>query len=350
MNAAELLGKVSLLIVPASPLNAPGLLTARGWDALRGADSIAVSCAHPAWRAHVREAGIDAVVLNAENAAILIEALEKWFRQATSQRHVNAKEAGTTLVWLADSEHPFLPSPVETVKELETALGRRIDVDFVFASPVAPGSAVVESVRIMHELRSPGGDRWSAEQTHASLSRYLLEETHEVLEELDRGGPDTSALVSEFGDLLFQLVFHARIGTESADPWDLDSVARALNAKMYRRNPHIFSPGRADISVEDAIEQWEEIKAHERSRAPERALDEGIPAALPALQRAFKIAQRAATRGELAEFSAAIAGDPDPLARQIGALVLRAAAEDTDPESSLRGLLARIKAASCPKG
>ncbi len=324
-----------LRIVPVSPLNAPGLMTSRGWDVLRGAASVALSCAHPAWEAHVREAGVECVRLENGNAEELVGSLGEWLGESDAS-------PGEYRAWLCDSEHPFLPSPMDTLRALEETAGARVDADFVFASPVAPGAAVVESVRIMHELRSPGGDPWSAEQTHASLARYLLEETHEVLAELEREQIRTPELVDEFGDLLFQLVFHARIGMEEAEPWTLDSVARSLNEKMYRRNPHVFGPEREDLTVEEITAQWEEIKRREK---PRRALGEGIPLALPALQRAFKIAARAEAAGLSDELEEALknASAPGSDAVQLMSIAIAAAKRDEDPESALRTLLARLE-------
>lgn len=325
-----------LKVVPVSPLNAPGLMTARGWDTLRGAASVALSCAHPAWEAHVREAGIECVRLESASAHELARSIGVWLEDSDGC-------PGGYRAWLCDSEHPHLPSPIETIGALDEASGGPIDADYVFASPVAPGAAVVESVRIMHELRSPGGDPWSAAQTHGSLSRYLLEETHEVLAELEREPIRTSELVDEFGDLLFQLVFHARIGMEEAEPWTLDSVARSLNAKMYRRNPHVFGPEREDLSIEEITARWDRIKSQEK---PRRALAEGIPLALPALQRAFKIAARAQAAGREEELRAVVENSASngSIASRIMAIVLEAAARDEDPESALRALVARVEA------
>lgn len=346
---------LELLIVPVSPLNAPGLMTSRGWDTLRAATAVALSCTHPAWAAHLREAGVEATQVSATSVEKWVDALAAWWRSVAE----NEEEAdgASHVAWLCDSEHPYLPAPPRMLPLVEERIGARIDADFVFASPVAPGSAVVESVRIMHELRSPGGDTWSAQQTHASLARYLLEETHEVLEELDASPVNDRALVAEFGDLLFQLVFHARIGMEAAEPWDLDSVARALNEKMYRRNPHVFSPQRETLSVQSTIEQWHAIKEQEKQanqavqaqqsstagQAPRPCLGEGIPASLPALQRAAKLAQRARDAGLSAQFADAVGHDHDDYARELAELATRHTADDRDPESALRALLARIE-------
>lgn len=330
---------ISLLVLPASPLNAPGLLTARGWDVLRSASAVASSVQHAAWAAHLREAGVESVRLDARGAEVLAQSLIAWVKEASDAGL--ATVGPQPLVWLADAEHPYLPHPSATVRVLEAEFGEGIEVDYVFASPVAPGSAVVESVRIMHELRSPGGDPWSAEQTHASLARYLLEETHEVLEELERPEIDTTELVGEFGDLLFQLVFHARIGTESHEPWDLDSVARALNMKMYRRNPHVFSAEREELSVEAIIARWESIKSKEKTRS---SVFEGIPRELPALQRAFKIASRIEHRGDAERLRRAIEACGDATARELMTTIVAAVDIDHDPESALRRFLLELEA------
>lgn len=343
-----------LLVLPVSPLNAPGLLTAAGWDALRTAGRVVTSCAHPAWQAHLREAGVEAEPLDHSTSDALATSLSAALRAADA--------AGEDLVWLCDAEHPWLPAPLETMAAAEQHAGVRMDVDFVFASPVAPGSAVVESVRIMHELRSAGGDPWSAEQTHQSLARYLVEESYEVLEELDAGHPQRDALVSELGDILFQLVFHARIGMEAAEPWTLDDVARSLNQKMYRRNPHVFAPERSALAVADVVDQWHSIKQTEQRR---KQLGEGIASSLPALQHAFKLVARArdahlldqiqsiaAAMRRSAEVEAASAhsegraADPEALttldALALLDIVICAQERDADPESALRRLNRRL--------
>ncbi|CAM4052179.1 hypothetical protein M3A96_11455 [Helcobacillus massiliensis] len=340
-----------LVMLPVSPLNAAGLLTAAGWDCLRSAGRVAVgSIAADSWEAHLREAGVEAHLLDARSAAALIDGLAGLL---TGEGEADGSATDDPLVLLIDSEHPFLPGPTALLDALEARLGRRLDADVRFASPTAPGSAVVESVRIMHALRSPGGDVWSAEQTHQSLARYLLEETFEVLDELEGPDPDGPTAVEEFGDLLFQLVFHARIGMESASPWTLDDVARSLNRKMYRRNPHVFAPEdeRTEVgTVQDVVDQWQAVKSAEKPRSH---LGEGIPSALPALQAAFKLIQRARTGGELpgilehleqVRIAAESAAPTDPEAAitldalDLLAVVVRAEEHDRDPESALRRL------------
>lgn len=231
--------------------------------------------------------------------------------------------------------------------------------------PVARGSALLRAVEVMEALRAPDGDAWTHQQTHASLARYLLEETHEVLEVIDdpaAHGP--GALADELGDLLFQILFHARVGQEEDPAWDVDDVARAFVAKMERRNPHVFGEDPAQAladpgDVEQIIAQWHAVKAAE-ARAGGRAGSgpgswfERIPAALPALQSAAKVVHRARSAGRLEELLAEAdraAAAPDArewggdLARSLLDLVVAAEARDDDPETALRALLARTRTA-----
>lgn len=231
--------------------------------------------------------------------------------------------------------------------------------------PAARGSALLRAVEVMEALRAPDGDAWTHQQTHASLARYLLEETHEVLEVIDDPAPHgPGALADELGDLLFQILFHARVGEDEDPAWDVDDVARAFVAKMERRNPHVFGEGRAQAladpgDVEQIIAQWHAVKAAE-ARAGGRASSgpgswfERIPAALPALQRAAKVIHRARSAGRLEELlaqadRAAAAPDAEDwggdLARSLLDLVVAAEARDDDPETALRALLARTRTA-----
>ncbi|NPC97923.1 nucleotide pyrophosphohydrolase [Nocardioides sp. zg-DK7169] len=174
---------------------------------------------------------------------------------------------------------------------------------------------------------------WKAEQTHRSLARYLLEETHETLEAIDTG--DAAHLREELGDLLLQVYFHAVVAEESG-AFDLDDVARGITAKMVRRNPHVFpppgqAPGAAPPQDAAAVnEAWEAIKAEEKS-ARTSALD-GIAPTLPALLYADKALDRLARAGRPV---ATDAGSPD-LGERLLALVAEAHAAGVDPEQALR--------------
>ncbi|MGP9845775.1 MazG nucleotide pyrophosphohydrolase domain-containing protein [Brachybacterium sp. 107] len=235
----------------------------------------------------------------------------------------------------------------------------------------ARGSAVLRAVEVMEALRAADGDAWSHQQTHASLARYLLEETYEVLEVIDdpqAHGP--GALRDELGDLLFQILFHARVGQEADPAWDVDDVARSFIAKMERRNPHIFGDRRDEAledpeDVEQIIAQWHAVKAAERRAegagdAPAAAAwFDGIPERLPVLQTAAKVVHRTRSDGRLEELLAAAdeaAAAPDAqqwggaTARAMLDLAVRAESEDIDPESALRTLLARTRSAVVTAG
>ena len=165
-------------------------------------------------------------------------------------------------------------------------------------------------VRVMDRLRSPGGCPWDSQQTHESLVPYALEEAHELAEAIETG--DRSGLREELGDLLLQVVFHARIATEHpTDPFDVDDVAADLVAKLVRRHPHVFK----DEALEgDVHVQWDRLKNAEKQR--ER----------------HAVERRRAGRAGLA--TQAPAGDG--LGERLLALVLEGDAAGVDAEGALR--------------
>ena len=231
------------------------------------------------------------------------------------------------------------------------------------SEPPAAGprdAALQRAVAVMDALRAPGGDAWTHQQTHASLARYLLEETHEVLEVIDdpaAHGP--GALADELGDLLFQILFHARVGQEEDPSWDVEDVARAFITKMERRNPHVFGdrPAQAlrdPADIDQIIAQWHAVKAAENAEQGRRRKGwfDGIPAQLPALQTAAKVVHRARSEGRLDELlsaadQAAAADDGGlwgaDLSRALLDLVVLAESRDDDPETGLRALLTRTR-------
>lgn len=159
--------------------------------------------------------------------------------------------------------------------------------------PQPPPPAIDQLLAIIARLRSPGGCPWDREQTLDSLRPYLLEECYELLEALDGGDPRRHC--DELGDVLLQVVLQARIREEQG-AFAFDDVARVLADKMVRRHPHVFG----DVTVADSgevVRNWEAIKATEAGRpVAESALD-GIPRALPALQRAQRLQARASRVG-----------------------------------------------------
>lgn len=199
------------------------------------------------------------------------------------------------------------------------------------------GDRVTELVAVMDRLRSPGGCPWDARQSHASLIEYLVEEAYEVIEAIEAG--DRDALCEELGDLLLQVVFHARIAAEDADdPWTIDDVADGIVAKLVRRHPHVFGDDTAD-SAEHVESRWHELKAAEKGRD---SVTDGIPAALPGLMYAAKHLSRSAglevevPGRPMATESLAALTDEDELGEFLLGVVAEARARGWDAESAVR--------------
>ena len=154
---------------------------------------------------------------------------------------------------------------------------------------------VRELLAIMARLRAADGCPWDREQTFASIAPYTIEEAYEVADAIDRG--DLRHLKDELGDLLFQVVFHAQIASE-AHHFDFEAVAGAICDKLLRRHPHVFGASGPMTAAEQSV-SWEEIKAAERGAQGGAAAShlDGVPRALPALMRAFKLSKRAARVG-----------------------------------------------------
>ncbi|WP_225443333.1 MazG family protein [Lolliginicoccus lacisalsi] len=187
---------------------------------------------------------------------------------------LNAEHA-TTLV-TTDPHHP----------------GReRHPATITLGDPPFPGHQVLTAIDIMDTMRAHGP--WEKQQTHHSLLRYLLEETYELLDAAH--GTDRDELRSELGDLLLQVLFHARIAHDDpTDPFPIDDIARALTTKLLHRNPlEHLQPG-STLDVDEQDRRWQQRKATEKPRA---SLLDGIPRALPGLALAEKILERAHTAG-----------------------------------------------------
>ena len=217
------------------------------------------------------------------------------------------------------------------------------------------GSAFQALVDIMARLRGPHGCPWDREQTLESLRGFVLEETHEVLDAIDRG--DTEALRGEIGDLIFEGVFLAQVCADAGQFTVADSL-RAITTKLIRRHPHIFDPtGRPLDTPGEVHQQWEQIKAKEQADAGERrAVLAGLPRALPSLLRAYEIGTRVAAVGfdwakttdvvdkieeEVAELRAAVTAEgPVRSEEEMGDLLFSIANLSRklgiDPESALR--------------
>jgi XTP/dITP diphosphohydrolase len=155
----------------------------------------------------------------------------------------------------------------------------------------ARGTRVLDLVAVLDRLRSPGGCPWDAQQTHASLLEYLIEECYEVVEAVEDG--DRASLREELGDVLLQVVFHARIAQDD-DGFDIDDVAGAIVDKLITRHPHVFAPDSDDPAARaktaaEVEAAWHVRKAEQKGRA---SVVDGIPEHLPALTRAAKVLTR----------------------------------------------------------
>lgn len=149
-------------------------------------------------------------------------------------------------------------------------------------------------VALMERLRGPGGCPWDREQTLGSLVPFIIEEAYEVVSAID--AKDPAEIKEELGDLLFQIIFCARI-TEEAGEFSLADIIDASYEKMVRRHPHVFGESKADTS-EEVLKRWAEIKKDEKKeKKKEEGYLEGIPEVLPALLRAHKVSQKAARAG-----------------------------------------------------
>ena len=185
-----------------------------------------------------------------------------------------------------------------------------------------------EIVRI---LRAPGGCPWDAEQTHESIRRNFLEEAYEAVEAIDEGSPEH--LEEELGDVLLQVVMHARMEQE-AGRFDLDGVADGICKKLIYRHPHVFG----DVSVSgtgEVLTNWEELKRKEKGQATNTDALEAVARALPALWRAEKVQKKARKAGfDWPDVSGAL----DKLSEELEELKT-AVAEGTNVEEELGDLL-----------
>lgn len=197
----------------------------------------------------------------------------------------------------------------------------------------------------MDTLRSPGGCPWDAEQTHASLVKYLLEEAYETAEAIEAA--DEAALREELGDVLLQVVFHARIAAERSvaegGGWTIDDVAGGIVDKLVRRHPHVFGAAVAQTAG-DVEANWEALKAVEKGRTS--AVD-GVPLGQPALALASALLGRAAKAGVDAPVSATVeapeAVDDSTIGDLLLSVVALARSAGVDAEGALRSAARRYR-------
>ncbi|MDT5041953.1 MAG: hypothetical protein QOE51_2938 [Actinoplanes sp.] len=302
-----------IVLLVTSPRLPAGLLTAAGWDLVR---------AHPVYAADesdqsdaLRAAGVPVQVIEPD-PALLVAAL-----------------AGhDTVVWLAGPA-----GDQEFARQLGLRLAREpalAELELAYGSWDPPGARLLDAVAVMDRLASPGGDPWKRQQTHETLAQYLLEEAYEAYDAIADG--DSDALREELGDVLLQVVLHARLAEDrpEGERWSVDDVAGGLVEKMVRRNPHVFA-GESVDGVQEIIDNWERIKREEKAR--DSVLD-GIALSQPALALAAKILQRAERGGVRVPMPDG--PDLDFAGADLGATLLRiverARAGGLDAEAALR--------------
>ena len=281
------------LVVTVSP-RLPGLLSPAGWRALSGGRPVAA----------LPGAAATAAALRAEGWEVA---------------DVTDPGAGDLVVLAAPGEVPE-------------------GADVVDGAPEPAGARLLDVVAVMDRLRSPGGCPWDAEQTHASLRGYLLEEAHEAYDAIVDDDP--VAMREELGDVLLQVAFHARVAAE-AEPgrrFDVDDVAGELVDKLVRRHPHVFGDaGPRDVSEVEA--GWEEIKQAEKQR---RSPTEGVSRSQPAASWGAALVRRAARAGlgtpEPADLTVA---SPEELGERLLAVVTAAEQRGWDVEDALREAVRR---------
>ena len=209
-------------------------------------------------------------------------------------------------------------------------------------------TALEELIDTVALLRAPGGCPWDADQTHASLVQYLVEESWELIDAIESG--DRDEMIEELGDVLYQVLFHADIAAHTAgEDFDIQDVAAHMTAKMVSRHPHVFGGDRTAETADDVVSFWDELKADEK---PHRtSVLDGIPRGMPALALAQKVLGKAERVGVTAEdvTGGAAAGGAvtdgagtnaptteDELGRTLFALVASARSQGLDAERALR--------------
>ncbi len=309
---------------------APGLLSWTAWAALTSADEVyAGSAQHPL--AHALDAADVLLRVPAEDPAGAGPTVA-----AARVAHLLRRAEERSVVWLVAPD-----GDAGLADELARRLAEANDppeVELLAGSWDLPGARLLDLVAVMDRLRSPGGCPWDAEQTHRSLLPYLLEEAYEAVEAVE--ADDLVGLREEMGDLLLQVVFHARLGEEHPEqPWSVDDVAAGIVDKLVSRHPHVFGPvdGSGVRTAEQVEARWDELKRVEKGR--ESVLD-GVPLAQPALALAAKLLARADRAGHAVDLPEPGLPGAEPSAEEVGRLLLALVAvadrAGVDPEAALR--------------
>jgi XTP/dITP diphosphohydrolase len=296
-------GRVVLLTT--SHRVAPGLLSWAAWQALRGAHGVVCAdAAHPQLP-YVREAGVEVAI-----------------GEPTARELVDECARDRTVVVIATAEGE--PRLTDGLARLAGSGRERMpDLELLPGSYDLPGSRLLDLVQVMDRIR--GDCPWSGVRTHEELAGYGIEEAYELVEAIEEG--DREALREELGDVLLQVVFHARIAQDDPDePFSVDDVAGAIVEKLVHRHPHVFGDEAAE-TADDVKAHWLRTKAVEKQRD---SVTEGIPLGQPALALAAKLAGRA----RMAGIDAMPSGEG--IGYELLALAARAEADGVDAETALR--------------
>jgi XTP/dITP diphosphohydrolase len=307
---------------------AAGLLSYAGWAALASATEVyAASADHPL-----------AVALDAAQVPLRVPAEATSAAERAALLLRRAGSADGDVVWLlgADGDAGLTDALAQQLAMGADSGTVLPEVELVAGSWDLPGARLLDLVAVMDRLRSPGGCPWDAEQTHRSLLPYLLEEAYETVEAVETD--DLDGLREELGDLLLQVVFHARLGEEHPErPWSVDDVAAGIVDKLVARHPHVFGPaGEGGPDAEQVDLRWDELKRAEKGR---RSAVDGVPLDQPALALAAKLVARAGRAGVGVPVPAAgwpAQMSPDAVGAALLALAAAATRAGVDAEAALR--------------
>lgn len=195
-------------------------------------------------------------------------------------------------------------------------------------------------ITLIEELLGPNGCPWDKEQTMMSVRSSILEETCEFIEAIDLG--DSRHMVEELGDVLFNVIFFAKLG-EKEKRFTLQEVVAEISEKLVRRHPHVF--GNVSISQsEDVLIQWDKIKQQEKGKEERKNVFEGIPKQLPSLLRAQKIFKKVPNLAQFKELNTSLSfGDEESLGNLLAAIAIKASSQRLDAEQALRNFLAKLE-------
>lgn len=314
MNAEAPVEPGRIVLLTASHRVAPGLLSWPAWRTLHAADRVLCADAEHPQLPYLREAGV-----GVEIAA------------PTAQELVDGCAGGRTAVVLTAGEgDPALTDGL--ARMAGSGRVRMPDLELLPGSYDLPGARLLDLVQVMDRIRRECP--WSSRQTHKGLAKYGIEEAYELVEAIEDG--DRDELREELGDVLLQVVFHARIaqeasGEEGDEPFSIDDVAGTIVDKLVHRHPHVFGDARAE-TPEDVKEHWLRTKAIEKQRD---SVTDGVPLGQPGLALAAKLAGRVRTAGLDVELPSEEDGDR-AVGYELLAMAVRAEAEGHDPEAALR--------------